>query len=440
MSITPSSLECRLLDASIICYSIQNQALSPSTPGYAQVGFAPGTGPTVFVDGVEGINAGFVGETADGWVIVAYRGTLPPFSGDLWAWVEDWLNDFRAGPMDWTVGNSVIGQVETGFGSAVLNTWGAVQAALNPIDLSRKKGILVTGHSKGAGMTFPAATLLKNLYPHLLVQVCCFAAPLTCDRTFAASYDAMGLSVFTARYQSQYDIVPFLPYEPHFALLASAEQVHCFFEEEAFDAQGRLCVPKAQAINKIGHALHDRDPVFDRFSHGPALHSLATALGLAQPQVWQSQVIFKQPHIGGEVGCHQDATFLYTDPISVAGFWFAIEDATLDNGCLWAEPGGHIGPLRQLFKRNHSGDGTVMERLDDTPLPEPPPSGSDLVPLEVPAGTLIVLNGRLPHWSGVNRSGVSRHAYSLHCISGDADYPDWNWLQRPADMPLRPLG
>jgi phytanoyl-CoA hydroxylase len=51
-----------------------------------------------------------------------------------------------------------------------------------------------------------------------------------------------------------------------------------------------------------------------------------------------------------------------------------------------------------------------------------------------------VLDGKLPHWSDVNRSGISRHAYTLHCVSGAADYPDWNWLQRPADMPLRPLG
>jgi phytanoyl-CoA hydroxylase len=93
-----------------------------------------------------------------------------------------------------------------------------------------------------------------------------------------------------------------------------------------------------------------------------------------------------------------------------------------------------------LFKRNETGEGTVMETLDATPLPTPPPTGDGLVPLEVPAGTLVVLNGRLPHWSDVNRSDVSRHAYTLHCISGDADYPEWNWLQRPAEMPLRPLG
>ena len=222
--------------------------------------------------------------------------------------------------------------------------------------------------------------------------------------------------------------------------LASGSSIWCFFEADAFGPDGELTQPKELSINKIGHAQHDLDDEFERFSYDPRLAEITDDIGIVDARALQSMYIFKQPRIGGEVGCHQDATFLYTDPISVAGFWFAIEDATLDNGCLWAEPGGHIGPLRQLFKRNDSGDGTVMERLDDTPLPEPPPSGSDLVPLEVPAGTLIVLNGRLPHWSGVNRSGVSRHAYSLHCISGDTDYPDWNWLQRPADMPLRPLG
>ena len=81
-------------------------------------------------------------------------------------------------------------------------------------------------------------------------------------------------------------------------------------------------------------------------------------------------------------------------------------------------------------------DGTVFEVLDPTPLPAPP---DELVPLEAAAGTLVVLNGLLPHWSDANRSGRSRHAYTLHCISAAADYPDWNWLRRGADMPLRRL-
>ncbi len=222
--------------------------------------------------------------------------------------------------------------------------------------------------------------------------------------------------------------------------LASGSTIWCFFEEDAFGPDGELTQPKELSINKIGHAQHDLDDEFERFSYDPRLAEIATDIGLVDARALQSMYIFKQPHIGGEVGCHQDATFLYTDPISVTGFWFAIEDATVENGCLWAAPGGHRGPLRQLFKRNESSEGTMMETLDTTPLPSPPPAGDDLVPLEVPAGTLVVLNGQLPHWSDVNRSGISRHAYTLHCISAAAEYPEWNWLQRPTDMPLRPLG
>jgi phytanoyl-CoA hydroxylase len=52
---------------------------------------------------------------------------------------------------------------------------------------------------------------------------------------------------------------------------------------------------------------------------------------------------------------------------------------------------------------------------------------------------MIVLHGLLPHWSDVNRSAASRHAYSVHCISAGADYPAWNWLQRSPELPLRRL-
>jgi phytanoyl-CoA hydroxylase len=161
---------------------------------------------------------------------------------------------------------------------------------------------------------------------------------------------------------------------------------------------------------------------------------VARDVGLEDALLLQSMYLCKQPRIGGEVGCHQDATFLYTDPITVTGFWFALEDATVENGCLWAAPGGHRTPLRQLFKRRADGAGTEFDVLDPTPLPDPAAPGA-LTALETPVGTLVVLNGTLPHWSDVNRSPRSRHAYSLHCISAAADYPAWNWLQR--DLPLR---
>ncbi|MBL9104812.1 MAG: phytanoyl-CoA dioxygenase family protein [Myxococcales bacterium] len=216
--------------------------------------------------------------------------------------------------------------------------------------------------------------------------------------------------------------------------LGSGDEIRCFFEPEAFAADGALVRPAAESLNKIGHALHDLDPVFEEVSYDPRLAALAEELGMADALAIQSMVIFKQPGIGGEVGCHQDAAFLYTDPVTVMGFWIALEDATVANGCLWAERGGHTGPLRQQFRRTAAGS-TEIVTVDPTPLPRP----ETLTPLPVKAGTLVVLHGLLPHWSGANRSSRRRLAYSVHCVAERAAYPAWNWLQRRPERPARRL-
>jgi phytanoyl-CoA hydroxylase len=58
------------------------------------------------------------------------------------------------------------------------------------------------------------------------------------------------------------------------------------------------------------------------------------------------------------------------------------------------------------------------------------------VPLPVPAGTLVVFDGLLPHCSAANRSGRSRLAYTLHATDASAAYAPENWLQRSAGFPV----
>lgn len=213
--------------------------------------------------------------------------------------------------------------------------------------------------------------------------------------------------------------------------LTSGDKIRFFFEENAFATDGTLKHSKERSINKIGHALHDLDPVFNRFSRSPEIEAITRDLGIANPLLLQSMYIFKQPNIGGEVGCHQDSTFLYTEPIDIAGLWFALEDSTIENGCLWAIPGGHEHGLKSRWMRSAEGK-MEFRTISETPWEE-----GDLTPLEVSKGSLIVLHGLLPHRSLENRSARSRHAYTLHLIGGDAYYPPDNWLQRSATMPLR---
>jgi phytanoyl-CoA hydroxylase len=115
----------------------------------------------------------------------------------------------------------------------------------------------------------------------------------------------------------------------------------------------------------------------------------------------------------------------------MVGLWFALEDATIENGCLWAIPGAHKEGLKSRFVRAESG-GTRFEVIDESPWPE-----EKLQLLEVEKGSLIVLHPLLPHLSRENRSPKSRHAYTLHIIDASVDYPKENWLQRSREMPLR---
>jgi phytanoyl-CoA hydroxylase len=213
--------------------------------------------------------------------------------------------------------------------------------------------------------------------------------------------------------------------------LTSGDKIRFFFEENAFNPDGTLKFEKEKSINKIGHALHDLDPVFNRFSRSEQLKQLAKAIGLENSYLLQSMYIFKQPNIGGEVTCHQDSTFLYTEPIDIAGLWFALEDATVINGCLWAIPGGHRSALKSRWRRTPHGK-MEFEVYDNEPWPT-----DQLIPLEVSKGTLIVLHGLLPHCSFENRSPRSRHAYTLHLIGANAHYPADNWLQRSPSAPPR---
>lgn len=209
--------------------------------------------------------------------------------------------------------------------------------------------------------------------------------------------------------------------------LESADAVSCFFEEGAFAPDGSLGVDKALSINKIGHALHRRDAVFEAFSYDRAIVEVARDLGLSDPKIWQSMYIFKQPGIGGAVNWHQDASFFYTEPITVTTFWFALEDATIDNGCLYVQPGGHRGPLRERFRLI---DGKAsLDQENASPWPSPEQS----VALPVAAGTLVCFHGKLPHFSEANRSPVSRHAYTLHLTCGTSRYSPQNWIQPKTD-------
>ena len=248
-----------------------------------------------------------------------------------------------------------------------------------------------------------------------------------CNQLIHRSQYLIENNVFNNSLNSVFDTVS-QSHKDDIYFLESGDKIRYFLEEKANISEKNIKTNKQFIFNKIGHALHDLDEVFYKFSHRKDLDMIAKSIGFQKPLLLQSMYIFKQPKFGGEVVCHQDSTFLYTKPETVIGFWVALEDANIDNGCLWVASGAHKGPLRKLFTKKNNK--MTMVTLNETPFEK-----TDTV-LEVKQGTLVLLHGRLPHYSCENKSNKSRHAYSLHIIDGNSVYPKENWLQRPL-MPLK---
>jgi phytanoyl-CoA hydroxylase len=105
--------------------------------------------------------------------------------------------------------------------------------------------------------------------------------------------------------------------------------------------------------------------------------------------------ITKQADFGGEVRPHQDGTFLYTNPQSVVGIWWALEDCNENNGCLWAVPGSHKQGVQKWFRRKDSEEGTefVPSEEESSEL-----STEGAIPLHMQAGDAVLLHSAVVHF------------------------------------------
>lgn len=221
----------------------------------------------------------------------------------------------------------------------------------------------------------------------------------------------------------------------------SANKISFFFDVDAFDKEsGELRFPKDKAINKVGHGLHMKDELFHKITFDSKVKAIARSLNFTDPRVLQSMCIFKQPQMGGHnarensVPSHTDGTFLYTEPQSAVGFWFALEDCTEENGCLSYNPGSHKRfPITKRFAKVNGGkNGCNFISVEyDTSKKIPDDSPNDYKLVECPAGSLVLIHNSVLHKSEKNTSTKSRYAYTFHVIDGIAKYDNLNWLQVP---------
>ncbi len=136
---------------------------------------------------------------------------------------------------------------------------------------------------------------------------------------------------------------------------------------------------------------------------------LTTLLGRS-PLLAQTMYYFKPPGSKGQ-GMHQDNFYLLAQPASCIAAWTAIDDATLDNGCLQVVPGSQSDdihcPSSDEGSWRHYGDSHIR----------PFPAEAKPVPLEVPRGSTVFFGGHLIHGSGPNRTAArSRRTFISHYV------------------------
>ena len=234
--------------------------------------------------------------------------------------------------------------------------------------------------------------------------------------TITAEADLTKAGVFTTDDQKRHSDEYFI---------RSAHNISCFWEEGA----DRSKTQNAE-INKIGHALHYQDSVFTEFSRNSQFGDYGEALGLAEPVIAQSMFIFKRPFIGGAVDSHCDSTFLYTEPNSCFAFWFALEDCTEENGCLWVAPGSHKNPITKRFTYDENS-GAVNFTGEDPKL-----TSDQFQPVCCAKGSLVVMHGGLYHYSKQNTSNNPRPAFVIHVVDNNAHWDKENWSQPTATDPF----
>ncbi len=231
--------------------------------------------------------------------------------------------------------------------------------------------------------------------------------------------------------------------------MLTAEQIESFKEQGFLKAQSALSAEdadrlrermfdviegqskgKAEAVRNMGNDqnvvvqivnIWEADDLFRRHLFNPDITAMiAQLMGDDTVRVWHDQVQYKPPFVGGPTDWHQDHPYWpIIQPADLVSAWVALEDASVENGCMWMVPGSHLwGP--------HKGGTIGTNREDFSPAPDMSllPEGTKIepVPCEVKKGEVMFHHCLTWHGSPPNRSAHGRPAIAVHYMPGYTRY------------------
>lgn len=171
------------------------------------------------------------------------------------------------------------------------------------------------------------------------------------------------------------------------------------------------------------HQPHHVSPVMREYLAHPAVSRALARLVAPDVKCMQSMLFIKPPRFPGQAW-HQDEVYIPTRDRSLTGAWYALDDATVENGCMWVLPGSHrngyLYPQRLHGRPEEFDSAQESYGFDDRKE----------IPVACRAGAVVFFNGYLLHRSRKNRSDRFRRVLVNHYMNAYSLLP---WHRPPED-------
>ena len=164
------------------------------------------------------------------------------------------------------------------------------------------------------------------------------------------------------------------------------------------------------AIRKIDHLVQHDDRYRALGTHPNIVGVIEQILG-PDIKMFRNSVLLKPPGVGSPKGMHQDSPYWPIEPMALCSCWYAIDEATEENGCMGVIPGGHNGGA--LPHHDVTDDFVIEDGHYDM---------NDLVLAPLRAGGGLFFHSLLPHYTAPNRSLNWRRAIALSYMSARSHY------------------
>lgn len=185
------------------------------------------------------------------------------------------------------------------------------------------------------------------------------------------------------------------------------------------DKRNDLSLPRRERVRVVFHMTHTHE-FFWRHAMRPEIVDVVGDLLGPDLRYYTDQMFVKPARHGSDVPFHQDSGYWPNAEPRLLSCWLALDDATVENGCVWVLPGTHRTPLPHRHFPDHptQTEGLLPEDLDT----------SNERPIEIPAGGAMFHHSLLVHRSFPNRSDQRRCGLVTIYMPGDLKFHHpWNF-------------